>query len=132
MCVCVCVCLSVRPSVCVCLIVTCSQVRARALITIHEWYADDDTLCKCGDYAVSVGDCDVVGESKLLSDHVSPSRGADLRLCSSQPDISLCYAYTTTDTGLAHLRGMTDYALAFAGTRLYCLETEAHGCELLA
>jgi len=34
--------------------------------------------------------------------------------------------------GASVSRGVPVYAPAFAGTRLYCLVTDAHGCEQLA
>jgi len=58
---------------------------------------------------------------KSFPSHIGPWGGADLHL--PQPDTSLhCEAM---NTGL----GMPVYSPAFAGTKLYCLVTEARRCK---
>jgi len=44
--------------------------------------------------------------------------------------ISVSIAYTARlQYWIRVSRGMPDYSRAFAGNRLYCLVTEAHGCK---
>ena len=62
--------------------------------------------------------------------HFGRQGGADLHFCSPQPDTSL---HTVRDCGYgtSTSRAVTVYTPAFAGTKLYCLTSGAHGVNNL-
>jgi len=67
---------------------------------------------------------------KSFPSYVSPEGGVDLRLLYSP---QRCRHQLTLHTGIMQDRVVClSYGPAFAGTKLYCLVTEAHGCEQLA
>jgi len=69
---------------------------------------------------------------KYFLSHVRPYGGADLRLCSPQPDARHQLMLQDHRHRVNASCCVLVYAPAFTSTKLYCLITEVHRCEQLA